>query len=295
MTGPCRIGGKRRRSRPRPTLWYRRRRICPAEALTDAETAKDDDEDQAEALEDVEFAGKQYRLPKELKSALMMHAAYTRKTQAVAEGRRALESGRMALQQQAETHQKHIRDVACLVALDEQLATYENLDWQKLEAEDPFKAQSGLRTYTMLKNQRDGLLQQISIAEQKRAIETHQHLAKRFDEVQATLAREIKGWNEVSTKLVEFATENGVSQSDLAQFALHVPLVKLLHKAWLGDQLIRKQKAAAAKSDAEANPLPEPLKQIAKGRSAPANSGLSDNLSVDEWVKRRNTQIQKGV
>src|SRR5215475_66105 len=61
-----------------------------AETLTETEAAEDDN-DPAESLEEVEFAGKQYRLPKELKSALMMHTDYTRKTQEVAQGRRTFD------------------------------------------------------------------------------------------------------------------------------------------------------------------------------------------------------------
>src|SRR5262245_42429371 len=46
-------------------------------------------------LVDVGFGGKSYRLPKELKSALLMHANYTRKTQDLAEQRpRKISTGR---------------------------------------------------------------------------------------------------------------------------------------------------------------------------------------------------------
>src|SRR5262245_51037560 len=246
-----------------------------------------------EELENVEFAGKQYRLPRELKSALMMQADYTRKTQEVAEGRKALESEREAFRHQAETHQTQILDVARVVSLNAQLAELQGLDWKKLDTEDPFLAQSKLGEFVRLKDQRDALIGKIQDAEQRRAVETQRALSKRFDDASTQLAREIKDWNTVSGELVEFARANGMSQIDLAQLALNVPAVKLLHKAWIGDQLIRKQKAAAAQAEAEASPQPEPLKQVAKGRGTAATSGLSDALSVEEWVKRRNAQLRK--
>jgi len=263
-----------------------------AETLTETEAAEDDN-DPAESLEEVEFAGKQYRLPKELKSALMMHADYTRKTQEVAEGRRALEAERTTLQLQAAAHQNNIQDVVHLANLNVELAAYEQRDWHKLEAEDPAKAQLELSKYVMIRDRRDALVGRMQLNERRHAIEVTQAHARRYEQTSAQLARDIKGWNEVAPKLADFAKANGVSDAEMEHLAVNAPLVKLLHKAWLGDQLIRKQSAAAAKADAEASPAPEPLKQVARGRGAVASSGLSDSLSVEEWVKRRNAQVRK--
>jgi hypothetical protein len=252
----------------------------------------------AEELEDVEFSGKHYRLPKELKSALMMHADYTRKTQEVADDRRALESeresldsDREALRQQAEADREHIRDLARVMALEEQIEAYRTVDWDTLEAEDPVGAQRLFRAYSMLKDQREGLAAKIHADEQKRSSEAQQAKARRYADTNAQLAREITDWDEIAPKLIAFAKVNGVSDAEMAEFDTSVPLVKLLRKAWLGDQLIARQKAAAKAAEAKAEP--EPLKQIAKGRGTPATSGLSDNLSPEEWVKRRNEQLRK--
>src|SRR5215216_3195421 len=72
--------------------------LTPENAIDDGENDAADLSAEASAeadeFEDVDFAGKQYRLPKELKSALMMQADYTRKTQDVAEQRKALEGER---------------------------------------------------------------------------------------------------------------------------------------------------------------------------------------------------------
>src|SRR5215510_7723098 len=196
---------------------------------------------------------KQNRLPKELKSALMMHADYTRKTQEVAEGRRALEAERTTLQLQAATHQNNIQDVVHLANLNMELAAYEQRDWQKLEAEDPARAQLELSKYVMLRDRRDALVGHMQQNERMHAIEVAQANARRYEQASAQLARDIKGWNEVAPKLAEFAKANGVSDAEMEHLAVNAPLAKLLHKAWLGDQLIRKQSAAAAKADADAS------------------------------------------
>src|SRR5262245_44744492 len=187
-----------------------------ADAAPEPETAENRDSEPAGELEDVEFGGKQYRLPKELKSALMMHADYTRKTQEVAEGRRALEAERRTLQQQAEIQQNNIQEVIHLVSLNNELAAYERRDWQKLEAEDPAKAQSELSKYLMLRDRRDALFGRMQQNQQRRAIEVAEAHARRYEQTNAKLARDIKGWNEVAPRLAEFAKANGVSDDEMA-------------------------------------------------------------------------------
>lgn len=58
----------------------------------DYESNEDNEEgSQEDDLEEVEHSGKKYRIPKELKPALMLQADYTRKTQEAAEARRAFD------------------------------------------------------------------------------------------------------------------------------------------------------------------------------------------------------------
>src|SRR3954468_9858746 len=82
-----------------------------------------------EDLEDIELEGKQYRVPKDLKDGYLRQADYTRKTQEVAEQRKAVEEREKAFQDQARLHQEHIKDVAKLVTLDEQIEKYQKYDW----------------------------------------------------------------------------------------------------------------------------------------------------------------------
>src|SRR5690348_4108431 len=58
-------------------------------------------EEPAEEFEEFEWNGKQIKAPKGLKDGVLMHADYTRKTQANAEEKRALSAEREALKQQA--------------------------------------------------------------------------------------------------------------------------------------------------------------------------------------------------
>ena len=57
---------------------------------SDEEVREDDAETQPEDDEEVEYEGKTYKVPKELKGALMKNADYTQKTQEVAEQRKSV-------------------------------------------------------------------------------------------------------------------------------------------------------------------------------------------------------------
>src|SRR5690242_17210740 len=61
------------------------------------EEQSDDEGDGEEALIDIEHDGRAYKIPAELKNAFLRNADYTRKTQALAESRRELESHRQSL------------------------------------------------------------------------------------------------------------------------------------------------------------------------------------------------------
>ncbi len=238
--------------------------------------------------DEIEHDGKKYRVPSALKPALMMHADYTRKTQELAAARRSLDTERETFSRSALTH---VAEVGRLTALDEDIAKYARVDWQKLSADDPFAAQQHYMAYQQLKDQRNELAGKLIQGERARSHDAERTFANRYAEANAVLHRDVKGWAEAAPKIAEFARRSGVSQDELAHIATSPTLSKLLHQAWLGERVITTQKKAAAET-AKA-PTAEPLKQVAKGRATPATSGLSDTLSAEEWVRRRNEQIRK--
>src|SRR5262245_60287437 len=85
--------------------------------------------------DEIEHDGKRYRIPSALKSAFMMHGDYTRKTQELAAVRRSLDAERETFSRSALTH---VADFGRLTSLDQDIAKYANVDWQKLATDDPF-------------------------------------------------------------------------------------------------------------------------------------------------------------
>lgn len=247
----------------------------------------DDSTPPVEDTVEVEYEGQKYAIPKALKPALMMHADYTRKTQEIAEQRRALEAQQQQLVQQAQLQQEHLQTVAKVVALDDQIKQFEQVDWTALSTHDPVKAQQLWMTYSQLKDSRADMLGQLQQREQQHALEAQQRLAKQIEESNAILARDIKGWSpELAGKLRDFAIEKlGFTPQELGQVT-DARIVKLLHRAYVGDQLVAKQMGAATQAVPQVKPVPT------VGSNAPAGKDPS-RMSTDEWMQYRNEQLRK--
>lgn len=86
---------------------------------------------------EVVYDGKSYQLQSELKDALLRQADYTRKTQEVAQTRKALEAARAEHHQHVANTRAHMQDAARIVALNDQLAQFAQVDWRALQAQDP--------------------------------------------------------------------------------------------------------------------------------------------------------------
>jgi hypothetical protein len=259
-----------------------------------AESAEQSAEPEEES-EELDFDGVKIALPKskaeKLKAERLMHADYTRKTQEVAADRKAVEAEREALANQAKAHQEYIQDLAQVVAIDNSLKQYGQVDWQELNAQDPVKAQALYFQYQQLKEARNAAVGQIQQketarrqAEEQKALETQQATAKQLQECYATVAKEIKGWGpELAQQLDKTASELGFTNDELRQVK-DPRFIKLLHEAHLGRQLLKKQTPPAPKPQPPAKPLPT------VGGNAPARKE-PERMSMDEWVKHRRKEV----
>lgn len=139
-----------------------------------AAESQDNAEEDDDGMEEVEYEGDQYRLPKKLKEALLRQSDYTRKTQEVAEQRRAIEARnehvqRMEQQFQAQTefHQAIMQDVTGLQQAESTLRQYESIDWNALSDSDPVQAQKLWFSYQKARGEADQMRQQISVKQQQ--------------------------------------------------------------------------------------------------------------------------------
>ncbi len=252
-----------------------------SEILRAAE-ADDTGEDDGPETFDVEMDGAVHTLPAALKGAFLRQADYTRKTQELAEHRRALEGERQALTERVGAHEGASQDRIRLAALDHRLEDFEGVEWDAVAAQDPETAQSLWDAYQKLAQSRERLAYAVSHHEQGAALATARKAADAMAEAGRTLSQEIEGWSpEVAGKLVDYAQAFGVTLDELRE-AADPRLWKLLHKAWKADQ------AGAADAREQAQAV-RPAVSVSGGGAG--GSGVRDELATREWMRRRNAQM----
>lgn len=239
--------------------------------------------------EEIELEGQKLKIPKAVKPLLMFQADYTRKTQEVAEQRKAVEAKEAEIANQAKAQQEYIQDLAHLTAIDMGLKQFDSVNWQEWNQKDPVAAQAAWFQRTQLSEARtaiDGQIKQHEATrkqqEEQTALEKQQSTAKRREECYATVAREIKGWGpDLIKQLDTTAGEFGFSGQELSQWS-DPRLIKLLHEAHVGRQLLKKQVTPPPP------PPPKPVPQVGSG-GAPARKS-PDKMSMEEYAKWRRSQ-----
>ena len=268
-----------------------------AEQATNDTALQDDDQIEACAPDEVEveYEGKTYRLPSELKDALLRQADYTRKTQDVARARKALEAEASAHDSKASSVRAHMLGAARVVALNDQLAQYDQLDWRALQQQDPARAQALWQHRGRIKSLRDRAARAWTEKEKEHTSQSQRATARRMDEVRAHLPRLIADWSpELDVKLAQYGTAQGLSRPEMMQATLQNPaFVKLLHKAHQADEAETKKKTQQTFEAAQAA---RPVTRVGGGggtASRRTTDSSGDALSAEEWAKRERERMRR--
>lgn len=264
-------------------------RMADDQAVADAATpsASGASEASDEPFE-VEHEGQVYQLPGALRGGFLRQADYTRKTQELAEHRRALAAEREAVIGHAEAMSREGSDRAHLAALDEWLDRFGATDWRSLSQQDPQRAQLLWARFQETKALRERYAYAISHHDARRELVRAQEAAARLTQTGRALQQEIEGWSpEVAAKLVEYASAFGITQDELVQ-AADPRFWKMLHRAFQADQAQGRQEAAAGALRGQAvRPA------VTVGGAASGGGGVRDELSTKEWMARRNEHLRK--
>jgi hypothetical protein len=261
---------------------------------TEPEQQFDDDgnpiETEPDEDEEVELDDLKIKVPKDaaqkVREAMLRQADYTKKTQEVAELRKALEADRSNLR---ETSDAELGAAAQATAIAQQLAAYQRVDWGAWNDSDPFEAQKAFMQFQQLKDAQQNALGQLQHLRNDRLSKAQQEAARRMEEGRKTLATHIPGWNDDhKAKLIGFAAEYGFSRDELDDLEADPRVARVLHEAFTGREASRKQQQAQRHVTAQqAQPA-----AVVRARTAPP-AGLDDRLSIDEWNKRREAQVAK--
>ena len=243
------------------------------------------DADETEEQLEIERDGKIAKIPAWLKPELMMQADYTRKTQELADARRALEAERATSQHASDAE---LSAQANLSLIEGQIAHFNKVDWNAWHDSDPFEAQKAFAQFQLLKDARQQTEHYLGHIRQERTFREQQDLARRLEDGAAELARDIKDWSpQTAAKLLDFGQRHyGFSQDDLD--GIDDPrLVKVLHAAFQWEEHQNKQRQAQRHAAAQT------ARPAAKVGGASPKPGLDDRLSADEWLRRRNEQLRR--
>jgi hypothetical protein len=254
-----------------------------------SEDSDETDEEEQPQVFTVKVDGKEVEVTlDELQQGYSRTQDYTRKTQQIAEARKAVEAETAAIRAEREQYAQ------LLGALQQQLesAGEQAIDWDRLYAEDPIEWVRQ-RELVRDKQERQAAIQSeqqrlSQLTAQQQAEEMKATLAQQ----QAALIQAVPEWkDEKKAKaekalLIEFGQKVGYSEEELKNVFDHRAVVTL-RKAALYDQMVSKRKDIKP----VVNNGPRPVKPSAAGRVSPTTEGtrakqrLAKTGRVDDAAK----------
>lgn len=242
---------------------------------------------------------------KELKLAGLRQEDYTKKTQELAETRKAFEAERQSVQQMDAVEMMARGD---LTNVNAQIAQYEQFDWisaraqaQAIDSENLDRAQMDMldahwQQYQLLNTRRQKIGQLLGLKAQERQSRQQQSarahesaVAKLLDEGTPELKRAIPDWSraKAATLTDAMVKHYGIPRDEFDGIDDHRLYVVMNAAVKWAEQQSKNKKAQALEKQAGMQPAAKAT------RSTPPPGKLDDRLSTEEWVKRRNAQLRK--
>lgn len=270
----------------------------PEEETEQSEESEDNDEEPTED-EEVEVEEDSEEQPKSLKLKIngeelekpldevialaQQGLDYTKKTQEVAEQRKALEEYAQTIQVQEQKfnealqlNQALISEVAQLTNIDNQLAQFNDVNWQELSDNDFVEAQKLFFTYNQLQQQRANLAQDLGQKQQQLQAQQAQSVQERVAKGKEILAKEIPNWSrETSQAIITTGKEYGFTDDELGMI-VDPRHVKVLHDAMQWRKL--QSNSTVKNKVSQAKPVVKPGAKDAKQEATSAKRQVRDQL-----------------
>jgi hypothetical protein len=229
-----------------------------------------------DGAEEVEFEGKAYKVPKELKPALLRTEDYTRKTMEVAAMRKQVEDRAHYLEFQQQVFSSAAQEIADLRSTEAELKRYAEVDWSSV---DPSQALGYL--------QRQRVLEQ-TVADKRRKIEqitaeargkTEQHNSLQW-KLAVEGARQALGAvsKEDDAKALQLVEGLGFTKAEMPKLA-DARILQLVFKAAKYDALQAAKPSVTKKAESA-----RPMKVAA--RSAPQAQAEGKALQARQALKK---------
>lgn len=282
--------------------------LDPTEATASDEDNADPDEDgqgeQEAAPELIDWDlgdGKKVKVPSVVKDALLRQQDYTRKTQEVAEQRKALEAERESLSAFSKAEKELQTSIGKLAHVEDQLARFapgpngtsisvNDIDWVTWQQRNPREAQQALQRAQALERQRGSLQRAVEEGKQKHESETKQATAKRLADTRAFAEKEIPNWSPERDKAIAelLGSQLGIPEDEVLRF--------ISPKTYqLADLALDGFKYREARAKRKAAPQPAsnvtPLKAVGQRGGAPGSHTRDPaKMTMDQYAKWRAAQ-----
>lgn len=260
------------------------------EESTEEVAESDETEGPAEAEsedegEEVEFEGKSYKVPKGIKEALLRQSDYTKKTQEVAEQRKAVEERAQVLEQREKVSAQTFEKAVEFREVQKQLAQYEKVDWTTLAQEDPARATQLNIAYQLLQREAQTKYGEWKQAEQQTQQLTEQSRQQMLVKAEQELKTRLPNFGpQVAEKIAKAGKEYGITDQELNSL-IDPRYVHVLHDAmkWRALQA-EKPKAMQKVVDAPQAIKPQATQPKPRTNQA-ALDRLKQNGRIEDFAK----------
>lgn len=250
----------------------------------DGEHPEEEDEDLEEELDGLKVRGKKEAIER-LKAERLMQADYTRKTQEVAEQRKAIQAERERVEQTRAFEQQNLDIVADIRAMDREMAQLQQVNLHQLSDQDPVQAQKLMVRLQQLQSIRGQAANALAQRQAQFQQWSQHEAARQLEEGRQVLQREIPGWGpDLAAKLVEYGKSRGYTEAQLGNVTTPNFVIDL-YRSFQFDE---------ARKKATQRPKQVQEKPVTRVQASSKSRGVvdPDKLSTDEWMKWRNSQIR---
>ena len=268
----------------------------PEEAEDTGEESESDEDQPEEGSEPetvrVEYDGEEFDLPPKLKDALMRDQDYTAKTQSLGDERRSYEAEKADFAQYMEASTAHSQSIAELTAIDQQLQSFQQYDWNAAFDADITAATKLQHQMQQLQASREGKVQEIQAAEDQRTKLQDENMRRTAERTDAAMAKKVPNWgDERKAELGRFAVETLGFPIQAVKNAVTEGEIMTLHLAEIGFQTLNRAKTKTKAAGAKA-PTTAPSKNLKpKRQSAPKS--LSSVTDPSQYREMRLAQKRK--
>lgn len=250
-----------------------------------AETETQEPEGQTEELVEVDYEGERVKVSSKVKDALLRQSDYTRKTQEVAQQRKALEQGLQQLQQTSKLAEQLAPALGQLANMDASIKSIHEQLTPDLEANDPIRYSTlGTKLNTLLYQRQQfaqGLQGHQQTLMQQMTLQRQKVMQERLQEALPKVQSAIKDFSpELGKQLAEYAKTTGYSPEEIEAISFSAPGVIALWKAREFDRL-QSAKPKVTKQVANLPPVAKPGARNA----ASSEQGVRLKETVSDWKK----------